>query len=164
MSYYLRVWSTGELINLVETDSFEITENHMPDQRSAVITTAEVEGDYLDAGAIAPLLSVVGNVISGIAIISQVTEQNLLQPLTVGELLQEKRERTFLTRMQFMLALNAAGMLEQVETLITDPLTTAEVKIMWQHASTFDRMYPELIQMATALGLTDIQIDTLFGI
>ena len=84
--------------------------------------------------------------------------------------LDEKRERATMTPMQFMLALEKTTLpdnttlLDSAEALVADPATPKRIKIMWNKASSFDRLNPELVQMATALGLTDAQMDAVFGI
>lgn len=85
--------------------------------------------------------------------------------------LEEKREQASLTPMQFMLALDGtiistdgSSLLDSAEALIADPVTPKRIKIMWNKASSFERLNPDLVQMATVMGLTDAQMDVVFGI
>jgi hypothetical protein len=67
-----------------------------------------------------------------------------------------------ITRRQARLALLSAGLLEQVEQLINDPLTSPEIKIVYQDSTHWYRDDPILINLATPLGLDSDQLDQLF--
>lgn len=65
---------------------------------------------------------------------------------------------------QARLALHAAGILPQVNAAIDampEPQKTA-AKITWDFAQTVDRDFGMVPELATALGLTELQIDNLF--
>jgi hypothetical protein len=83
---------------------------------------------------------------------------------TAQELLDTARSTASLTRMEFMLALDTELLLDTIETAMTDPATPTRIKIMWNNASSFERMHPDLLTMATNLGITDTQMDSVFGI
>ena len=85
-------------------------------------------------------------------------------PPTAAEMLQAKREAATLTPMQFMLNVNAAGMMPAIEAYLAEPTTPNSFKIMWNRASSFERLYPDLVAAATELGITDAQMDAIFGI
>ena len=91
---------------------------------------------------------------------------NLIENTTLIADLRLRRRRTkaSLPRMEFMLALDDADLLTAAADLVAAPETPPRIKIMWEHAGVFNRMHPELVQMATALGLTDAQMDAVFGI
>lgn len=78
--------------------------------------------------------------------------------------LQRKRDPASMSAMSFRLALEDAQLLDQAETLVADNATPKRIKIMWEYASSFDRMNPDLIAMAQGMGLTDEQVDAVFGI
>lgn len=78
--------------------------------------------------------------------------------------IEELRARASLTPMQFMLALEDMGLYDSVEAFVNDPETPKKIKIMWAKASSFDRLNPELVQMAAAMNFTDEQLDAVFGI
>lgn len=87
-----------------------------------------------------------------------------VQP-TSEEVLEKKRQSATLTRMQFMLALDSVeGLYDQAKILVDEATTPRRIKIMWEDASIFERMHPDLILMAQQLSLTDEQIDAVFGI
>lgn len=67
-----------------------------------------------------------------------------------------------LTPAQARLALDSIGKLDDVENLILNPQTPKEAKILWNHATYFDRKNPVLISLATAIGLDSNQVDQLF--
>ena len=83
---------------------------------------------------------------------------------TAAEVLQAKREAATLTPMQFMLNVDAAGMMPAIEAYLAEPTTPNSFKIMWNRASSFERLYPDLVSAATELGITDAQMDAIFGI
>ena len=66
----------------------------------------------------------------------------------------------FVTMRQARLALLAAGLLDLVETAIAGAGPAA--KIEWDYATEVQRASGLVPAMATALGLTDTQIDALF--
>jgi hypothetical protein len=76
----------------------------------------------------------------------------------------DPRATASLSRMDFMLALDAAGLLDDAEAVVTDPATPRQAKIMWANASEFRRTHPTLVEMATAMDLTEAQMDAVFGI
>lgn len=63
-------------------------------------------------------------------------------------------------RVQAKQALRIAGKLADVETAIA--AASDEVKIYWADAPSFHRTHPTLLAMATALGMTSDEVDTLF--
>jgi hypothetical protein len=78
--------------------------------------------------------------------------------------LEQARESATLTRMAFMLALEDAGLYDEVEAAIESDQVDKRAKIMWHNASQFERMHPDLLAMAQALGYTDEQMDAIFGV
>lgn len=66
------------------------------------------------------------------------------------------------SRFQARAALMDAGLLEQVETLMQAPETTARTRLAWQDAQEFRRDSPTVAGMAVSLGLTDAELDELF--
>lgn len=61
---------------------------------------------------------------------------------------------------QARLALNAAGLLGQVEAAVES--STEDVRIEWEFSSELRRDWPTLVLLAGALNLTDAQLDALF--
>ncbi len=66
------------------------------------------------------------------------------------------------SRFQARAALHLAGLLPAVETLMADPATDPIARLAWQDALEFRRTSPTVLAMASALSLTDEQLDTLF--
>lgn len=64
------------------------------------------------------------------------------------------------TRRQALLALLAAGKLDQIELLIQS--APRAVQIAWEAAGTFERTNPLIESLAPQLGLTEADIDALF--
>lgn len=75
---------------------------------------------------------------------------------------QREREAMVLTRYQARAALHDAGLLDDVAALMEDVDTPAEITLMWEHKERIRRTHSATIQMATALGWTDEQLDDLF--
>ncbi len=66
------------------------------------------------------------------------------------------------SRFQARAALHLAGLLTSVEALMADPATDTLARLAWTDAQEFRRTSPTLLAMASALSLTDEQIDQLF--
>jgi len=64
------------------------------------------------------------------------------------------------TPLQAKLALNAAGLLDNIETFIAG--SDRATQIAWESASEFKRSSPLLIGMTAAIGMTGAQLDDLF--
>jgi hypothetical protein len=67
-----------------------------------------------------------------------------------------------ITPAQARLALDAINKLDDVETLMQDPTTPKPARILWEYATYFDRKNQVLIDLGTAIGLTETQLDQLF--
>ena len=78
--------------------------------------------------------------------------------------LATKRENMVVTMRQARLALSQAGKLTMVNDAIAvmdEPDKTA-VSIEWEYGSTVERVSPWIDAMATALDMTDVEMDELF--
>jgi hypothetical protein len=84
--------------------------------------------------------------------------------ITPEQLLSEARASASLTCREFFLGLDAMGMYDTVMGILDDPDVPRAVKIELETATSFERMWPTLVQMAVAMGVTDEQLDELFGI
>ena len=72
------------------------------------------------------------------------------------------RSSASVTRFQALAALSQAGMLAPVQALMANPATPALAVLAWNEITTFERLSPTLIALATQLGWTDAQLDGLF--
>lgn len=66
------------------------------------------------------------------------------------------------TPYQAKAALLAAGLLNDVLALVNDPATDPVVVLAWNNAQSFERLSSMVAGIATALGLTNEQLDDLF--
>lgn len=66
------------------------------------------------------------------------------------------------SRFQARAALHLAGLLDDVEALMTAPDTPALAKLAWADAQEFERQSPTIAALAGAVGLTEQDIDALF--
>lgn len=85
-------------------------------------------------------------------------------PAEQAEFLTQWRESTQVSMRQARLALNAQGLLVNVDAAIagmSEPDRT-NISIEWEYAAVVDRNSPWMAGMAVALGLTDEQMDDLF--
>lgn len=64
------------------------------------------------------------------------------------------------SRMQAKLALNAAGLLDDVEAAVA--AASRSVQIYWAEVSEIHRDHPILLEMTSAMGWTETQLDDLF--
>lgn len=61
-----------------------------------------------------------------------------------------------------LVALDHFGLLDQVETLMSSPDTPLVARLAWERSPEFYRNSPTVMAMASALSLTDEQLDELF--
>lgn len=78
--------------------------------------------------------------------------------------LHDKRARAKLDREQFMLALKAAGIYGQAMSYARSLPEDHDWRIRWEHSQAFNRNDPDLIAGAKDMGLTDSDLDAIFGI
>ena len=64
-----------------------------------------------------------------------------------------------ITPLQAKLQLHRVGLLDEVEAMVASDV---EVKLFWEYALEIKRDHPTLSAMATALGLSDAQLDEMF--
>lgn len=83
-------------------------------------------------------------------------EADALRPVPVPTVPQ------VVSRFQARAALHLAGLLDDVEALMTAPGTPALAKLAWADAQEFKRNSPTVLTMAAAIGLTEAQLDELF--
>ena len=65
-----------------------------------------------------------------------------------------------LTIRQAKLVLLAAGLLDDVDAAVAQANRATQIE--WEYATSVERTWPTLVVMATALGMTDEQLDNLF--
>lgn len=76
------------------------------------------------------------------------------------EAARKARVPTVLTIRQAKLVLHAAGLLDDVDAAVA--AADRATQIDWEYATEIHRDWPTLVAMATALGMTDAQLDDLF--
>lgn len=76
--------------------------------------------------------------------------------------LEKQRERMIVSPFQAKAALFNAGLLDDVEAVVLAAETPTLIKLAWVNAVEFRRTSPMIAQLATALNMTDEQLDTLF--
>jgi HD-GYP domain-containing protein (c-di-GMP phosphodiesterase class II) len=99
----------------------------------------------------------------GVTTTNVVTVQDQKDAKTTADLLA-KRQKLIVTMRQARLALaqeNKLQLIEDAIALIPDPDKTA-ISIEWEYASTVERLSPWIDIMASALGMTDVEMDALF--
>jgi hypothetical protein len=86
-------------------------------------------------------------------------------PKTEAEIAQEQKDRipTVLSPAQVRLVLKQFGLLSQVEAAIAASTDDA-LKIEWEFRVEFVRNSPTLLAMASALNISDAQLDEMFTI
>ena len=99
----------------------------------------------------------------GVMTTSVVTVQDQIDAYEAAAL-AKKREGLVVTMRQARLALAQEDKLQLVEdaiALIPEPDKTT-ISIEWEYASTVERLSPWIDTMASALGMTDVEMDALF--
>ena len=77
--------------------------------------------------------------------------------------LEQARESASLSRANFKLALMEAGYLQDVKDFVANT-ADERIQILWEDSDTIARLDPDLLNMASQMGYTDEQMDTLFGV
>lgn len=94
------------------------------------------------------------------------TGETITRPATPDEIAanspQPPSVPVVVSRFQAKAALLGAGLLDAVEALMANPATPAIARLAWAEALEFRRDSPTLAAMASALALTDEQLDDLF--
>ena len=93
----------------------------------------------------------------------QWTQQWAVRALTPEEL--KARVPTIVTMRQARLALLQAGLLSQIEAAIAaieDAGQRQAIQTEWEYAAEVDMTHPWVQSLASALGLTEVQLDDLF--
>lgn len=85
-----------------------------------------------------------------------------LTPEEIAQRLEQKRQTMIVSKFQGKAALLQAGLLTDVEALVADPQTDPLVVLAWNDVTEFRRLSPMIAGIASALGWTDEQLDTLF--
>lgn len=83
-------------------------------------------------------------------------------PVLIHFTQQEEREMMEVTRFQAKAALHNNGYLQQVKDIMADSTTSDLTVMAWEDAQTFKRLSPVILDIASQLGLTDTQMDSLF--
>jgi len=99
----------------------------------------------------------------GVTTTNVVTVQDQIDAYEAAAL-AKKRESLVVTMRQARLALAQENKLQLVEdaiALIPEPDKTT-ISIEWEYASTVERLSPWIDIMASALGMTDVEMDALF--
>ena len=81
---------------------------------------------------------------------------------TAEELLAATRSQMVVSRFQARAALHNAGLLAGVQTHMDTVETDEIVKLAWTDAAEFRRLAPTVAAIATAMSLTDLEVDNLF--
>lgn len=84
-------------------------------------------------------------------------------PEEIAARLEARRQGMIVSAFQAKAALLQAGLLSQVETLVSDPATDPLVKLAWNSATEWRRLSPMVASLATQLNLSDTQLDDLFA-
>lgn len=79
-----------------------------------------------------------------------------------AEKLKNWRKSTKVSAFQALAALDQAGHLDQIETMMADSATPKKTKLAFEKAQEFRRESPTVLAIAEQLGLTDEDLDNLF--
>lgn len=80
----------------------------------------------------------------------------------INEKITSLRKSMVVSPFQAKMALQQAGLLDSVETLINDPATDVSIKLAWNNATEFRRTSPMIAALSSQLNLSDTQLDELF--
>lgn len=83
-------------------------------------------------------------------------------PEEITARIEQRRLGMVATPFQAKAALLQAGLLDDVEDLISNPATDKLIVLAWQNVTEFRRLSPMVLGIAAELGLTDDMLDELF--
>lgn len=83
-------------------------------------------------------------------------------PVEIAARIEQRRLGMVVTPFQAKAALLQAGLLDDVEALISNPATDRLIVLAWQNVTEFRRLSPMVLGIAAELGLTDDMLDELF--
>lgn len=90
-------------------------------------------------------------------------ESLIVPPPPPPPTLEELRAQMNVTPFQAKAALLDAGLLDDIEALMSDPATDRTVVLAWNNVTEFRRLSPMVAGIAAALGWSDEQLDSLFA-
>ena len=147
-----------------------VTETAPPDvgewQIAVKDSIEEVNGAWLQTWTVQEMFTEYTQEVTddqGVTTTNVVTVQNQKDAKTAADLLA-KRQKLVVTMRQARLALaqeNKIQLVEDAIALIPEPDKTS-ISIEWEYASTVERLSPWIDIMASALGMTDVEMDALF--
>ena len=147
-----------------------VTETAPPDvgewQVAVKDSIEEVNGAWLQTWTVQEMFTEYTQEVTdedGVTTTNVVTVQDQKDAKTTADLLA-KRQKLIVTMRQARLALaqeNKLQLIEDAIALIPEPDKTA-ISIEWEYASTVERLSPWINTMASALGMTDVEMDALF--
>ena len=147
-----------------------VTETAPPDvgewQVAVKDSIEEVNGAWLQTWTVQEMFTEYTQEVTdedGVTTTNVVTVQDQKDAKTTADLLA-KRQKLIVTMRQARLALaqeNKLQLIEDAIALIPEPDKTA-ISIEWEYASTVERLSPWIDIMASALGMTDVEMDALF--
>ena len=76
--------------------------------------------------------------------------------------LQKRREAMTVSNKELRLALNDQGVYGDVEGAMAKSTNTTELEIHWNFSTQINRLDPWVVEVGTALGMNDDQLDALF--
>lgn len=83
-------------------------------------------------------------------------------PEEIAARIEQRRLGMVVTPFQAKAALLQAGLLDDVEALVSNPVTDRLIVLAWQNVTQFHRLSPMVAGIAAELGLTDEMLDELF--
>ena len=157
---HIRAWVINGVIESLQTSDEPIDFMAIEPDVDAVIVDAVVNADYIDAAVAREMLTFNGE-LQGMVFVSQHKTSWTAPPRgPFEERLAAARASATLTRREFFLGLDALGI---YDTVMAAELPRA-ARIELDTATSFDRTWPTLVDMAHSMGFTDEQLDALFGI
>jgi hypothetical protein len=77
--------------------------------------------------------------------------------------LQKRREAMTVSNVDLRLAMNEEGVYGAVEGAMAKSTNTTELEIQWTFSSTINRLDPWVVEITSALDMTEDQVDNLFS-
>ena len=115
------------------------------------------EGNWVEAWKVQPMFTqYVDDDGKAVSVEQQIAEYE-------ANKLQKRREAMTVSNVDLRLAMNEEGVYGAVEGAMAKSTNTTELEIHWTFSSTINRLEPWVIEITSALDMTEDQVDDLFS-
>ena len=148
-----KVWGAATLESLGVDPVLASPKPDVGDYEVAVGAGAvQSEGNWVEAWKVQPMFTATEEA----TVEQQIAEYDASK-------LQKRREGMSVSNVDLRLAMNEEGVYGAVEGAMAKSTNTTELEIQWNFSSTINRLDPWVVEITSALDMTEDQVDALFS-